>query len=155
MTQITPSQFTTNFPEFGSATNYPPAVITFYLGLAYTLLDARRWGTTLDYGVQLFVAHNLVLERQAQVSAASGAPPGLAGGPVSSKGAGPVSISWDTGAAAELDAGHWNYTTYGQRYIRLVRLFGAGGLQLGIGCGPAFSGGAWVGPPPWPGWFSS
>lgn len=152
---ITPTQFTTNFPEFANAANYPTAVINFYLALAYNLLDARRWGTTLDFGAQLFVAHNLVLERQAQVAALSGAPPGLAGGPISSKGAGPVSISWDTGSAAEIGAGHWNYTTYGQRYIRLARIMGMGGLQLGIGSGPAFANGAWVGPPPWPGWFGS
>ena len=151
---ITPSQFKTNFSPFANPANYPDAVVQFYLDLAYSLLPASRWQTTLDYGVQLFAAHNLILEFQAQVAANGGRPPGLSSGIASSKSAGPVSISWDTSSAAEIGAGHWNLTTYGQRYIRLARLIGSGGMQLGIGSPPPLSGGnAWYGPPViWPGW---
>lgn len=152
---ITASQFRTNFPAFANTAQYPAPVIEFYLGLAYSLLNASRWNSSLDYGAQLFVAHNLFLERKAQVEAKKGAPPGTAAGPVSSKSAGPVSIAWDTGSAAEPNAGHWNNSTYGQRYIRIARLMGMGGAQLGIGCAPPLTGTAWAGPPPWPGWFSS
>jgi len=142
----------TNFPEFASTTNYPDPVINFYLGLAYLLLAPAIWNAALPYGVQLFVAHNLVLEFTAQTAAGKGQPPGGQVGMLSGKSAGPLSINWDTGSAAELNAGHWNETTYGQRYIRLARQLATVGIQLGIGCvpqGPGF-GPAWPGPPPWP-----
>lgn len=155
---IVASDFTTNFPEFSNAQKYPPSVINYYLTLAYIMLNPDRWGPKLlDHGAQLFMAHNLVLEYLAQVAASKGAAPGIATGAIASQGAGPLSMGWDTGSSAEPGAGHWNTTTYGQRYIRLCRLMGAGGVQLGIGRGgnPLDSSNAWVGPPPWPGWFSS
>jgi hypothetical protein len=152
---LTPAIFRVNFPAFSSERQYPNGVISFYLAISYMALSASRWSGMYAYGRQLFTAHNLVLEYQAQTAASAGAPPGLAGGPIGSKGGGPLSISWDTGSAAEPNAGHWNYTTYGQRYIRMARLMGAGGLQLGIGTFPPLSGPAWTGPPTWPGWFSS
>lgn len=152
---ISAGQFRLNFPVFKSEANYPVGVIEFYLVLAYLLLNAERWSTMLDYGVQFFVAHNITLERAAQAAANKGQAPGTAAGPVASKGAGPLSIAWDTTSGAELDAGHWNDTSYGRRYIRLARIVGIGGVQLGVGSAPPFSGGAWSGPPPWPGWFSS
>lgn len=150
---VTPATFVTNFPEFSNPTSYPTAPIQFYIDLAYSLLPASRWMTTLDFGVQLFVAHNLVLESQAQLAANSGKPPGLSTGIASSKSGGPLSISWDTSSAAEVGAGHWNLTTYGQRYIRLARLIGSGGMQLGIGCAPPGFIGAWSGPPVWLGYW--
>lgn len=156
MDHVTPEQFVKVFPEFCNKKKYPEAAIEFYLELAYIVLNAARWGRTLSFGIQMFTAHNLVLEAIAQAQAAKGAPPVGPSGPASSKSAGPVSISWDTGTAAELNAGHWNETIYGKRYIRMCRLMGAGGLQLGIGIDlPLSSASAWVGPPPWPGWFSS
>lgn len=153
---ITVAQFRADLPEFSSPQTYPNSVIQFYLDFGYILMPAPRWMTLLDYGARFFTAHNLVLEAQAMEAAKTGAPPGTASGAVSSKSAGPLAISWDTAASAELDAGHWNYTTYGQRFIRLARMVGAGGIQLGIGSYPPLGGAmAWVGPPPWPGWFSS
>ena len=41
-----------------------------------------------------------------------------------------MNISYDTTAAMEPDAGHWNLTIYGVRYVRLVNMVGAGGMQL-------------------------
>ncbi|SRR5258708_36069694 len=122
--------FRADFPEFGSAPNFPDAGVTFWLTLGGKLLDPCRWGNLLDQGLELFVAHNLVLERQAQKSAATGAAPGVPTGPVSAKGVDKVNISYDTTAAMEPDAGHWNLTIYGVRYVRLVNMVGAGGMQL-------------------------
>ncbi|MBX9696911.1 MAG: DUF4054 domain-containing protein [Alphaproteobacteria bacterium] len=47
-----------------------------------------------------------------------------------SKSVGGVSVGYDSTAQSEKDAGWWNRTTYGQQFIRLVRIFGAGAIQL-------------------------
>lgn len=150
-TPVTAAQLRTNFPEFASAVNYPDGLINFWLGLAYKLLPAARWFDVLDEGVQLYVAHNIVLEYQAAVAAHNGAPPGTATGPVTSKSVDKVSVGYSVGETSEDGAGNWNYTTYGQRFIRLARMMGAGPVQLGIGYGPGYGQGnvAWAGPWPW------
>lgn len=150
---VTASSFRGDFPEFTSTTVYPDTQINFWLGLSAKLLNADRWGDVLDYGSELFVAHNLVLGMLDQRASASGAIPGaVASGIVSAKSVDKVSVSYDTATAAELDAGHWNLTTYGTRYIRLARLMGAGPLQVGAGCVDSVSAvvGAWPGPYTWP-----
>lgn len=148
-----------DLPEFASAALYPPAVITYWLSIAKLLLNPNRWDDTpaatgeptmLYFGAEMFVAHNLVLERQAEAAASRRGIPGQASGPISSKSVGPLSISYDTGAAAELEAGHWNLTVYGQRFVRLARMVGAGGIQVGVGFAPFGSMGAWPGPWPYP-----
>ena len=64
-----------------------------------------------------------------------------------------VSFSYDSASAAELNAGHWNSTIYGKRYIALVRMVGAGPVQIGGsgGTGIGTSVSAWPGviPPTW------
>jgi uncharacterized protein DUF4054 len=122
--------FRMDYPEFSSTTAYPDSGVTYWLKIAGLLLNTSRWQDMLDVGTELFVAHNLVLERQANKSAANGAAPGVSTGPVSSKTVGPVTQAYDTTAAIEPDAGHWNLTTYGTRFINLVRMFGAGPIQV-------------------------
>jgi hypothetical protein len=127
---VTPASFRVNFPEFTDATAYPDARITYWIGIAGLRLNACRWSTLLDHGTELFVAHNLVLGRQAAMSAAGGGVPGQASGPTSSETVDKVSVSYDTGAAAIEDGGAWNLTTYGVQFLQLARLIGAGGIQL-------------------------
>ncbi|MBB4017377.1 hypothetical protein GGR16_002406 [Chelatococcus caeni] len=122
--------FRQTFPEFSSETTYPDAQITFWLGLGEKLLNACRWGDVLDYALALFAAHNLVLEAQAQRTAAAGGIPGQSSGATSSKTVDKVSVSYDVNAGIVAGAGHWNLTTYGTRFIDLVMMFGAGGIQL-------------------------
>jgi len=122
--------FRADFTEFANTTNYPDSMITFWLTYAARLVDETRWGDCYDLGVELFVAHNIVLERDAVRRAAAGATPGQASGPLASKTVDKVSISYDTASAMEPGAGHWNLTVYGQRYARMVQMFGAGGIQL-------------------------
>lgn len=159
MARPTVTNFRTDYPEFGSVSKFPDSAVTYWLGIAKLMLTTR-WDDTpaeagaptqLYYGTELFVAHNLVLEAQARKNAAKGGTPGVGNaGPVSSKSVGPVSISYDTASAIELDAGHWNLTVYGTRFIQLARMMGAGPLQIGQGCAPYGSGGAWPGPWPYP-----
>ncbi len=146
---VTPASFRADFPAFGDPTRYPDSSVAFWTTVALKFLNADRWGDALDVGTELFVAHNLVLEFQAQTASSNGAAPGMSQGMVNSKSVDKVSVGYDTGSAAELDAGHWNLTIYGQRYVRMSRMMGAGGIQLGVPCAaPNFSASsqAWPGP---------
>lgn len=127
---VTPASFRANYPEFVSNTAYPDTLITYWLTISALLLNQTRWMNLLDFGTELFVAHNLALERQAVKSAASGAVPGIQTGAINNKSVGPVSQGYDTSAGLELEAGHWNLTTYGTRFIRMARMVGSGGIQL-------------------------
>jgi len=163
---IIPASFRLDWPEFTSVALYPTPVVSFWLTVAGLLLRTERWGngsatatnpptTIYDVATELFVAHNLVLERQAAKTASAGGTPGVSKGPVASMSVNGVSIGYDTASGLEEGAGHWNLTTYGTRLKRLMDLFGAGPVQVGIGLDPfgwyGPSGSPWVGPPPWPG----
>lgn len=160
---IDAATFRIYLPEFTSTVTYPDSAVNFWLGVANVMLPTQTWGlgnpvsvspptTPLDIGTALFAAHNLVLEaRNARAAAAGGVPGGGAGGPVSSESVGGVSRSYDTTAALNLDAGPWNLTNYGTRFIFMARLAGKGPLQIGAGggCGPS----PWFGPPVGPNGF--
>lgn len=159
---VTVATFRADLPEFASIAFYPNSAVTYWLAIGGLLLNTDRWGlgadvavspptTAYDFGLEMFAAHNLVLERQAAQKASNGGLPGLNTGPVSAMSVGSVSISYDTAAGVEADAGHWNLTTYGTRFIKLARMFGAGGLQMAGTCFPPYgSAGAWPGPWPYP-----
>lgn len=147
---VTNQSFRDAFPPFNNPQTYPDAELTFWFGLGATLLDPNRWGSSLDYGMQLFVAHNLALEFMAQ-SGGQGQAPGQVTGPVTSASVDKVSYSRDPSKAMDPANGHWNLTTYGLRYIRLVMMMGAGPVQVGApaGGGGSFYNGAWPGPMGW------
>jgi hypothetical protein len=157
-------QFTTDFPEFANTTTYPRSSFSFYQNFARLMLTFV-WGAPAalgqplelyDIGCELFIAHNLALEAMNQKAAAVGGVPGLSTGPVSSKGAGAVSISYDTTAGIEPDAGHWNLTTFGTRFISMLRLLGSAPMQVSPqGVHAPYSGPGWTGPNTRPGWFGS
>lgn len=130
-------------PEFGDRDVYLDVTVNQWIGIANSALDAARWGEYLAVGIELFVAHHLVLMQQAQRTAAGGGIPGLSSGIVSSKSVGPASVSYDTnlGSMGEA-AGLWNRTIYGQEFIRLAWMAGAGGVQVS-GCLPGGPGTAW------------
>lgn len=142
---ITAASFRADYQEFANTVRYPDAMVNYWIMIAKMLLNQQRWGaasaqasspptTQIDVGYELFVAHNIVLERRALDEAARGAVPGISQGPVSAKSVGPVSVSYDTQASITTDAGHWNETIYGRRYIYLVNMMGAGPVQVGPGC---------------------
>jgi hypothetical protein len=158
------AQFIVDFPEFANATTFPQSGFNYYQNFASIMLTSV-WGqpaptgqpyTLYDIGMEMFIAHNLVIEAMNAKTAAVGGLPGLTKGVISSESPGQVSVSYDTTAAIELDAGHWNLTSYGIRFIGLARLLGSAPMQIGpTGCVPPNSGPGWIGPPPFPGWFSS
>lgn len=159
---VTAVSFRKDFPEFTDPP-YTALKIQFWANLAGLLLRQERWGpsaatenspptTIYDQGIELFVAHNLVLERARDRAADKGAIPGLSKGMISSEGVGPVSVSYDTGSAMEEGAGHWNLTTYGLQFIQISRYLGSAGYQGNIGCSPygPLGNSPWLGPDPWP-----
>jgi hypothetical protein len=160
---ITVASFRIDFPEFGSVVIYPNSVITYYLTLAGFLLSRTRFGCPVaavsnppsnmyDMATELFVAHHIAIEKQAMDAARTGGTPGVTTGPVASKSVGPVSISYSPGDVVSEGAGFWNLTVYGMRFWKLVMMFGAGPIQVGVGCAPLWNTGAWPGPLVWPGW---
>lgn len=122
--------FRAAFPEFADTVRYPDAMLNFWAGIGERLLIAHRWAAVYDYGLQLFVAHNITLAAQNAASGASGGVPGSASGPISSKAVGSVSVSYDSASTIEPNAGHWNLTSYGKSLIHLARMIGAGGIQV-------------------------
>jgi hypothetical protein len=145
---ITIAQFRLDFPAFTSTTKYPDAQLSFWLTLGSLLINADRWGEVVNYGVELYIAHNLALEAMAQKQGIRGIP-GAASGMLNSKSVDKVSAGYDTSSVAEEFGGNWNLTTYGQRLYRLLQQFGAGPLQIGAGpgCAPVYD--AWPGPGGW------
>jgi uncharacterized protein DUF4054 len=128
---VTVSQFRTDIPAFKSPSDYPDPMITNYLRVASQKLDPLRWGEMTTLGVEWFTAHFLALMRADDRAAAQGGTPGQVNGPITSKSAGPVSISYDTNASIEANGGFWNLTTYGKMFLRYARMAGMGGVQVG------------------------
>ncbi|CAJ0737704.1 hypothetical protein R16034_00818 [Ralstonia edaphis] len=127
---MTLTDFRTDFPEFTDTAKYTDASITFWMGIAVSLVNPDRWGVLTDQGIELVTAHHLVLAQRDQAAAAVGGVPGEVKGPTASKSVDKVSVSYDTGAVALTDAGFWNLTTYGVRFMTIARTMGAGGMQL-------------------------
>lgn len=139
-----------------------PNSILFWATVAFQQLNYSRWtadgdpNTTIyNLGLEMFVAHNVVLEVLAQRDMDMAGVPGVATGAIAGKSAGDVSLSYNNAATSEVNAGHWNFTIYGLRYINLARQMGAGPLQVGTpGCFGDGNDSAYSGPisTGWP-WF--
>lgn len=119
--QISVPEFRSRYPAF-RADVYPDSQVTIRLKLAERFFG----GWCLDDDVRahmtcLYVAHYLA----AQAAGASG---GL--GIVSGKSVDGASVSYDTATASEQGAGFWNLTAYGRELYQLMRVFGAGAVQI-------------------------
>lgn len=127
---VTLVSFRAQFPEFASTADYPDTSLTPWLAVAVKFVNAARWGTLSDFGVSLWLAHNLVVNRANVRAAAAGKAPGGSSGVVSSKSVDSASISFDTVVAAEKDAGWWNLSNYGKQFYRYSQMMGAGPLEV-------------------------
>jgi hypothetical protein len=150
---ITLAQFLIDFQEFATLSdpaqaNFPPSTFTYYFNLAQLLIDPTgRVTDWVNQLAELFIAHHIALEMLATNDMNAGGVPGIAKGAIAGKSAGDVSIAYAPQATMEIDAGHWNYTIYGQRFIRLAKMAGMGPVQVNA---PGWCGGPWNGPA-WPG----
>lgn len=128
---VTVDQFRTDMTAFADTARWQDDDIAMYLNIANATLDPHRWGEWLTYGVEMFTAHNIVLDQESNVIAQRGGIPGANNvGIVQSKSVGPASVSYDTSAGAEVDGGMWNLTVYGRRFLRMARMVGAGPVQI-------------------------
>lgn len=118
------------FPEFDDPATYPDATLNFWAGLSDKLLRSDRWEDLYTYGQQLFVAHHLAIARREQSVAELGGIPGEVKGPVTSKSVDKVSVSYDASKTTIENAGFWNSTSYGVKFYQLVRICGAGCIQI-------------------------
>lgn len=124
------ADFRTQFPEFGDSSVYPDAQITFWASIAEQMVVQTIWGDMYEFGVKLYVAHEMTLAVQNFKASSIGGMPGTTGGVPASKSVGGVSVSYDSANTSEKDAGFWNLTNYGKQFYRLVKIFGAGCVQL-------------------------
>ncbi len=122
--------FRTAFPEFADTTVYPTPTIQFYVDIAELMVKECVWKRMWAKGVNLYVAHELVLAAQNAKAAQVGGSPGQQGGIANTKTVGSVTVGYDAATSTEKDAGWWNLTIYGKQFIRLARIFGAGVYQL-------------------------
>jgi len=137
---VTTTSFRINYPEFADTVRYPDQQLNYWITNAGLLLNTNRWGAVLDLGTELFTAHNIALEARAQAESANGDIPGTTTGPINSKSVDKISVGFDTGAATEEGGGHYNTTIYGTRLLRLMKVMGAGPIQVGVdGPVPALS----------------
>lgn len=135
---VTVQSFRETFPALSDQSLYDGNTITFYLNLAVNCFqNALRWDVnSIDYGTCLFIAHNLVLDARANATArVPGGIPGTLQGLITAKSVDKVSASYDVEAVMEKDGSWWNMTSYGVRFLQLLRLYGSGGQQLGGPCG--------------------
>jgi hypothetical protein len=144
---ITVSDFRASFPAYADPTVYPDTQVQFYIDFAYLMLRPERWGTVIDQGASLFVAHFLSTDALAKAAGIGGVP-GTGVGVVDAGTIDKVTFGKNVDAVMEPDAGHWGMTIYGLQFLRLARMMGAGPIQVGWETDQYLSlyNGAWPGP---------
>lgn len=127
---LTVERFRQLFPAF-TADLYPDEAVEVRIALGEHFLSDRLWKpeTVRNQAVGLYTAHYLSAYGSA-AAGGSGTSAGSGMGVVSSKSVDGASISYDTGSTTEANAGFWNSTPYGRELWQLMRVFGAGAIQL-------------------------
>jgi|SRR6185369_1521408 len=140
---VTPQSFRQTFRMFKNPDVAPDDAIVYYTTLAMNALAGSTMGTrfdaiSLDRAVSLYVAHSLTLDARdidaiggGQNQTPTGAVPGEIKGPATTKTVDKVSVSFDTKAVSWEDEAYWNQTRFGVELVNMIRMFGAGGIQLG------------------------
>ena len=135
------SAFRTYYPEFSDASTWPDADVRRHLedGVFET---GGRWGAYEEEprlslrarGLFAYAAHSLVIARQRRKAVEAGGTPG-APSPVQSKDVGDESVSYAVqapeGDANAIAQGALTTTVYGQEFLRLRRIAGAGAATTG------------------------
>jgi Protein of unknown function (DUF4054) len=127
---VTVQSFQTDFPEFS---NIPPAQVSFWLNVAFNMVDQCLFGNLADQVTELLMAHFIAVFNQVTTNLANNQPGALIGASsavLASKGAGPLSAGYDVAAATIADAGNFNLTAYGTTFKWFQKIFGAGGIQI-------------------------
>ena len=127
--------FRAAYPPFADATQYPDARISYWLSFAAIMVSSRRWERSglQDYGQGLLTAHYLtMMERYDSATGTYSLPSGTGSGAVTSQSQSADGVSWSESydAGAYADDGQLGATAYGQQFLDLRALVGAGGMQL-------------------------
>lgn len=127
---MTPAEFRAILPEFSCTSSYPDTQIQFWIDFAGVMVNAERWDTLVDQGTAYLTAHHLAISKRDQAAAEGGGIPGAVNGVVTAKSVDKVSVSYDASTVTLADAGFWNMSSYGIRFVQLARMVGAGGVQM-------------------------
>ncbi len=141
----TVAKFRLQFPEFSNQEKYPDPMVTVWLNVATQLVNAERWGNLTDLGVNLLLAHFVVLAARSHDQADGGKIPGQVNGVLSSKSADGLSASYDVSSIMVEGAGDFNLTSYGIRFVKMGRMMGMGPLHIGTGTSTENNVSAWQG----------
>lgn len=139
---VTPETFRQQFEAFADPNTYKDLDIETYASIALMFMNADRWGTALDYGTSLFIAHHLVLQTRDIAAVAAGGIPGGVQGVLTAKSVDKVAASYDVKSVTIENGDFWNMTTFGIRFLHYARMMGAGPIQIGGRGGPF---GPWLG----------
>ena len=125
---LTVAQFREMFPVLTEAL-FPDTAVQIRLTIAEEFFSPTRWGDgdIRQYAIGLYTAHHLTAYGS---QCECGGSNGTAMGVVSSKSVDGASVSYDTSAVSWSDAGFWNATPYGKELWFLMRVYGAGAVQL-------------------------
>jgi hypothetical protein len=108
--------FRARFPEFTDTTEYPDTRIEIFIEdaqLVYMGADENRWLGKYDYAQAYLVAHLLITAEASEAGDSS-----VKVGPVSSKGAGGVSVTRAVATKDRSDGDDFYMgTVYGQRFL--------------------------------------
>lgn len=127
---FTTVQFRLDFPEFADTARYPDSMLNFWGNFATKMVIPDAWQDLTLTGIELYVAHQVTLQARDVLTATNGGLPGGQGGPANTKTVGSTSVGYDSNATSYAGAGFWNLTTYGKQFYQLMRVFGAGCVQL-------------------------
>lgn len=121
---MTPADFIMQFPEFANVSN---ADIQYWIDKSATYVSSDVWGTLADDGVAYWVAHQIATRQQNL--AALNADPEEAGAIMKKAGDTAIQFS-DKVAVARLTGDSYLGTSYGQHFLQLKRVVGAGIIAL-------------------------
>ena len=132
--ELTVARFRKDMPAFADASDYPNDSIQFFIDLviADNLYPAIRWGPQQLYAQELYVAHEVTLERAAMNNPTGAAGGGLGAGVMmaTSRSVGSVSVGYDSSLGNNPDMGYLTYTVWGRRLWYLAQMAGAGPVQF-------------------------
>lgn len=131
---MTPEEFRTAYPPFADPEIYTDARVEYWLNFAMKMVDSRRWRASgfQDEGQGLLTAHYLQVFEVRDEATGEAITPDAGGGALMGKSrtADGVSYTDNFDTSAYAGAGQLASTLYGQQFLDLRSLIGAGGMQL-------------------------
>lgn len=118
---VTPTTFKSRFPEFSSIAD---ARIEVFIDDAKLTISEGRWGRYYELGLFYLTAHYLSLAE----SSADG--DDKSSGAVASQSVGDTSVSYVSPAVTSDAQLYYQQTTYGLRFLMLMKFAGAGGFVV-------------------------